>query len=259
MRGFGVSEVTATGARSELGRIGQSLKDLTPEVTSMYREVRRIVRWVAIAGVLLCMVVALLYGATRHDWLGGVLAGITLAMGVLPEEFPVVLTVFLAMGAWRISRANVLTRRMPAVETIGAVTVLAVDKTGTLTENRMRLALIQTMDRTFDLRLPGVKLEVNAGMLLGTALAASEERRIRPNGARHPRGRGTARTDAHARPGGHDPGQGVRPHARTAGRDPCMAATRSGCTGGQREGRSGNGHRPVRHPGRRDASSCWNR
>ncbi len=112
---------------------------------------------------------------TRHDWLGGVLAGITLAMGVLPEEFPVVLTVFLAMGAWRISRANVLTRRMPAVETIGAATVLAVDKTGTLTENRMRLALIQTADRTFDLRLAAVNLEADAGMLLGTALAASEK------------------------------------------------------------------------------------
>jgi Ca2+-transporting ATPase len=174
VRGFGVAEVIATGARSELGRIGQALKDLTPEVTSMFREVRRIVRWVATAGVLLCTVVALLYGATRQDWLGGVLAGITLAMGVLPEEFPVVLTVFLAMGAWRISRANVLTRRMPAVETIGAVTVLAVDKTGTLTENRMRLALIQTMERTFDLRVSGAQLDAAAETILGTALAASE-------------------------------------------------------------------------------------
>ena len=174
VRGFGVAEVIATGARSELGRIGQALKDLTPEVTSMYREVRRMVRWVATAGILLCMLVALLYAATRHDWLGGVLAGITLAMGVLPEEFPVVLTVFLAMGAWRISRVNVLTRRMPAVETIGAVTVLAVDKTGTLTENRMRLALIQSMDRTFDLRVPGATLDAAAEAVLGTALAASE-------------------------------------------------------------------------------------
>jgi Ca2+-transporting ATPase len=174
VRGFGVAEVTATGARSELGRIGQALKDLTPEVTSMFREVRRIVRWVATAGVLLCMVVALLYAVTRHDWLNGVLAGITLAMGVLPEEFPVVLTVFLAMGAWRISRANVLTRRMPAVETIGAVTVLAVDKTGTLTENRMRLALIQSMAGTFDLRVPGITPDASAQAVLATALAASE-------------------------------------------------------------------------------------
>ena len=92
------------------------------------------------------------YALSRDDWLGGVLAGITVAMGVLPEEFPVVLTVFLAMGAWRISRAGVLTRRMPAVESIGAATVLAVDKTGTLTENRMRLALVETPDGCFDLR-----------------------------------------------------------------------------------------------------------
>ena len=78
-----------------------------------------------------------LYGVTRGDWLGGVLAGLTLAMAILPEEFPVVLTVFLALGAWRISRSGVLTRRMPAIETLGAATVLCVDKTGTLTENRM--------------------------------------------------------------------------------------------------------------------------
>ena len=174
VHGFAVALVTATGARSELGRIGHSLKALRPEVTPLFREVRRVVRWVAVGGVLLCILIALLYGATRQDWLGGVLAGITVAMGVLPEEFPVVLTVFLAMGAWRISRANVLTRRMPAVETIGAATVIAVDKTGTLTENRMRLAQIDTTDHLFDLRVPGTALDAAAEQLLGTAAAASE-------------------------------------------------------------------------------------
>ena len=75
--------------------------------------------------------------ADPANWLRGLLAGITLAMAMLPEEFPVVLTVFLALGAWRISRVGVLTRRMPAVETLGSATVLATDKTGTLTQNRM--------------------------------------------------------------------------------------------------------------------------
>jgi Ca2+-transporting ATPase len=86
--------------------------------------------------------VTIAYGVTRHDWLNGLLAGITLAMANLPEEFPVVLTVFLALGGWRISRKRVLTRQPAAIETLGATTVLCVDKTGTLTENRM--AIVRT-------------------------------------------------------------------------------------------------------------------
>jgi len=174
VRGFGVAEITATGLRSEIGRIGQSLTTLTGETTPLLREVRRIVRWVASAAVSICVLVAVVYALSRSDWLGGVLAGITLAMSILPEEFPVVLTVFLAMGAWRISRAGVLTRRMPAIETIGAATLLAVDKTGTLTENRMRVALLEISGRPIDLRGADVLLDDRAVALLGTALAASE-------------------------------------------------------------------------------------
>ena len=91
----------------------------------------------AILGLSLCALVVVIFGITRGDWLQGFLAGITMAMAVLPEEFPVVLTIFLALGAWRISQNKVLTRRIPAVETLGATTVLCTDKTGTLTENRM--------------------------------------------------------------------------------------------------------------------------
>ena len=94
-------------------------------------------RLVALFAVALSLALMLLYGLTRGDWLAGVLGGLTLAMAILPEEFPVVLTVFLALGAWRISQHRVLTRRMPAIEMLGAATVLCVDKTGTLTENRM--------------------------------------------------------------------------------------------------------------------------
>ncbi|HEY5807546.1 MAG TPA: HAD-IC family P-type ATPase, partial [Povalibacter sp.] len=120
VRGYGAGIVVATGGRSEIGKIGRALHTLTPEATPLFREVRHIVRVVAVAGLLLCAAIALLYALLRGDWLGGVLAGITVAMGVLPEEFPVVLTLFLAMGAWRISRVGVLSRRMPAVESIGA-------------------------------------------------------------------------------------------------------------------------------------------
>ena len=172
--GFGTAQVTATGARTEMGKIGRALTTLGSEPTPLFHEVRRVVRWVASGGIALCVVIAIGYGLSRTDWLGGVLAGITVAMSILPEEFPLVLTVFLAMGAWRISRVGVLTRRMPAVEAIGAATVLAVDKTGTLTENRMRLALIQTNDSRCDLRHGDTSLTAAAHEILESALAASE-------------------------------------------------------------------------------------
>lgn len=137
--GQGRAEVTATGARSELGRIGASLATLESGKTSLERETGRIVRIVAAFALVLCVVMVVVLALSRGDWLAGVLAGLTLAMAILPEEFPVVLAVFLALGAWRISRHGVLTRRMPAIEMLGAATVLCVDKTGTLTENRMRV------------------------------------------------------------------------------------------------------------------------
>jgi Ca2+-transporting ATPase len=139
VRGTGVAEVTATGPRSELGRIGTSLASIEPGRTRLERETARVVRVIAAGAVAVCAVVALLYASVQGDVVGGFLAGLTLAMALLPEEFPVVLTIFLALGAWRISRHGVLTRRLPAVEMLGATTVLCCDKTGTLTENRMRL------------------------------------------------------------------------------------------------------------------------
>jgi Ca2+-transporting ATPase len=137
VRGHGRAEVTATGPRSELGRIGGMLAAIEPEKTSLEIQTGRIVRRVAAFAVALSALVALLHVLLRGGWVESILAGLTLAMAILPEEYPVVLTVFLALGAWRIARRDVLTRRMPAIETLGAATVLCVDKTGTLTENRM--------------------------------------------------------------------------------------------------------------------------
>ena len=137
VRGQGRAEVLATGPRTEIGRIGVSLATLENEKTALERETARIVKLVAIAALALAVGVALLHVIMRGSPIEAVLAGLTLAMALVPEEFPVVLTVFLALGAWRISRHGVLTRRMPAIEMLGAATVLCVDKTGTLTENRM--------------------------------------------------------------------------------------------------------------------------
>ena len=145
-RGVGVARAAATGVRTEIGRIGRALGTLVPEPSAIQAETRRAVIVFAAIGVSLCAVVTVAYGLSRHDWLEGLLAGITLAMANLPEEFPVVLTVFLALGAWRISRRRVLTRQPAAIETLGATTVLCVDKTGTLTENRMAIARVWSLE-----------------------------------------------------------------------------------------------------------------
>jgi Ca2+-transporting ATPase len=137
VNGQGIATAQATGINTEIGKIGKALQSLEVEETPLQRETARIVRNLAFIGLFMCALVVIVYGLTRGNWLNGFLAGITLAMALLPEEFPVVLTVFLALGAWRISQKRVLTRRVPAVETLGAATVLCVDKTGTLTQNRM--------------------------------------------------------------------------------------------------------------------------
>jgi Ca2+-transporting ATPase len=137
VQGQGLAEVRGTGPRTEMGKIGAVLQTVGRGDTRLKTEITGIVRTIAIVGLFLCVIIVVVYGLSRHNWLEGFLAGITLAMAILPEEFPVVLTVFLALGAWRISQKNVLTRQMPAIETLGSATVLCVDKTGTLTENRM--------------------------------------------------------------------------------------------------------------------------
>jgi P-type Ca2+ transporter type 2C len=140
VRGNGMARVLATGLRSEIGLIGQSLATLDTEAPRLRLETTRIIWWCAIGGGAIALLVVLLYGLLRGGWIEAVLAGIAIGMSMLPEEFPVVLTVFLAMGAWRIGKVGVLTRRAAAIETLGSATVLCTDKTGTLTENRMSVA-----------------------------------------------------------------------------------------------------------------------
>ena len=140
VNGHGTARVTGTGARTALGRIGASLATMQVDSTPLQREVRRAVRILAFVGLSLCMAVVLLYGVGRGEWLRGALAGLTMAISMVPEEFPIILTVFVELGAWRISRQHVLTRRLPAIEALGAATVLCVDKTGTLTLNQMSVA-----------------------------------------------------------------------------------------------------------------------
>ncbi|MBE3096712.1 MAG: cation-translocating P-type ATPase [Planctomycetes bacterium] len=160
-QGQGIAEVLATGLETEIGKIGKALRTLTPQKTRLQRETGRLVRNLAVVGLSLCAVVVVIYGLTRGNtwaaWEQGLLAGIAMAMATLPEEFPVVLTIFLALGAWRISRNRVLTRRTAAIETLGAATVLCVDKTGTLTMNAMTISRLYAGGEFFDAQDPAAK------------------------------------------------------------------------------------------------------
>jgi P-type Ca2+ transporter type 2C len=146
VRGTGLAEVIATGIRSEIGKIGHSLSLLEVEPPRLQAQTRRLVRIFLMIGTPSTILVVLLYGFYRGGWLDALLAGIAVGMSMLPEELPIVLTVFMAMGAWRISQARVLTRRAAAIETLGSATVLCTDKTGTLTENRMTIAEMWTQE-----------------------------------------------------------------------------------------------------------------
>jgi Ca2+-transporting ATPase len=146
-KGVGVAEVRAIASATAVGRIGQALADTVEPVSGLQQASRRLIRNLTVGGLLLAAAYALLgWLWDGHGLLQSVLAGIALTMAILPEEIPVILTVFLALGAWRISRHKVLTRRVPAVEALGAISVLAVDKTGTLTQNRMQVAELRLVD-----------------------------------------------------------------------------------------------------------------
>jgi len=143
VQGHGVAQVAATGVRSQLGRISASLQGVRPAPSPLQRQSAALARAFALAGLALSAILVLVYGYLRGDWLQALLAGIALAMSMLPEELPVIMTVFPAIGAWRLARQHVLTRRLAAIETLGAISVLCVDKTGTLTANRMEVVALE--------------------------------------------------------------------------------------------------------------------
>jgi Ca2+-transporting ATPase len=144
VRGHGVARVERTGARSSLGMIGHSLAQIEQGQTPLQKAAGRIVFLLGLFAIAFCGLVWVAFGLMREDWIGGALAGITVAIALIPEEFPMVLAVFLALGAWRLAMHKVLVRRSAVIETLGSATMLCVDKTGTLTENHMRVARLWT-------------------------------------------------------------------------------------------------------------------
>lgn len=144
VRGQAVAKVTRTGPNTALGRIGVSLASIVHEPTPLQKTAGRLVAWLGAFALAFCAIVAIAYGLLRGDWVAAALAGITVAIALIPEEFPMVLAVFLALGAWRLATHKVLVRRSAVIEALGGATVLCVDKTGTLTENQMQVARLWT-------------------------------------------------------------------------------------------------------------------
>ncbi len=145
-----IAKVLEIGMETQMGKIGKSLEGVKEEKTKLQKEVGVFVKYFAFWGISLCFLIFLIYGITFKNWLGGFLTGLTLAISVIPEEFPVVLTVFLALGAWRMSKKKVLTRKQYVIQSLGLATVLCVDKTGTLTMNQMDVKEIYSKGKFFD-------------------------------------------------------------------------------------------------------------
>lgn len=173
--GQGMAIVTATGPRTEMGRIGQSLEDISLQTSPLREEMNRLTRRLAVIGVLLSLLLIALFWWLRSGLLEGVLAGIGLAMSLLPQEFAVIMIVFFALAARRLAAADVLTRRLHAIESLGETTVLCVDKTGTLTQNRMQVAALCVPGQRLMLEpTTGTPLPDSARVLLDYAVLASE-------------------------------------------------------------------------------------
>jgi Ca2+-transporting ATPase len=167
IQGSAIVEVTSVGASTEYGKIGAALVSVSPSATPLEKQTRKLIKVCALIGIGLFILVTVftfyslgnnteitdIFDRITHSIIGG----ITLAMAIIPEEFPVILTVFLAMGAARLAKKNALIRRIPAVETLGAVTVLCVDKTGTLTQNKMTVQETFTLENNIeDLKMHSV-------------------------------------------------------------------------------------------------------
>ena len=142
LRGQGLAEVRHTGPSTRIGQIGAALHDIRDQPTLVQRDIRRLISRIGVLALLFCVAVAITYGLVRHDWFQGALSGLTLAISLIPEEFPMVLVIFMTLGAWRMAKHNVLVRRSAVIETLGATTLLCADKTGTITQNQMALRKI---------------------------------------------------------------------------------------------------------------------
>jgi Ca2+-transporting ATPase len=182
IRGTGIAVVLATGTHSAIGAIGASLAGMVREQPRLERQTRQLVIAFGITGLAVSVLAFLLYWWLRGSWLEALLGAIALGMSMLPEEFPLVLTVFMVMGAWRLSQSRVLTRRAAAIEALGSATVLCTDKTGTLTRNLMSVAHLESLGDAWEPDLPPERIAESESLtrLLWAATLASDAQRLDP-------------------------------------------------------------------------------
>jgi len=178
IQGKGIAVVTATGIHTRFGQIGLSLKNIAVGETRLQKEMKSLIRTLFIIGSFISISVIAVYYFTRYDFIQSLLMGLAAAMSIIPEEFPVVLTIFLALGAWRLSQKNVLTRNPTAVETLGAATVLCSDKTGTITQNNMEVTAVYDGLQVYDSKV--IRSAAITGPLLRAACLASQSNPVDP-------------------------------------------------------------------------------
>jgi Ca2+-transporting ATPase len=179
VQGKGFAVVTETGTHTEFGKIGSSLQKIEEDETRLQKEMKVLIRNLFIIGGIISVGTVLAFYFSRGNFISSLLNGLAAAMAILPEEFPVVLTVFLALGAWRLSKKNVLTRRPSAIETLGSATILCSDKTGTITQNKMEIAVLYDGKDLFK-SADFLKQKTQLGHLILTAHRASQKDSIDP-------------------------------------------------------------------------------
>lgn len=171
--GLAVAEITSIGNETKLGKIGKSLEGIGEEKTPLEIQVSNFVKWMAIVGVIIFVIVWAINYWRSKNVLTSLLESLTLAMSILPEEIPVAFTTFMALGAWRLMKIGIVVKQTKTVETLGSATVICTDKTGTITENRMSLAKLFVLK---DNRIVSPEDELSDGEkeLMELAMWASE-------------------------------------------------------------------------------------
>jgi P-type Ca2+ transporter type 2C len=168
-----VFEVSAVGEHTKLGLLGKSIQTIQKEKTPLQKQINTFVKWMALAGGIIFLIIWGINYFISRDILDSLLKGLTIAMSVLPEEIPVALATFMALGAWRLMKMGIIVKETSTVEALGAATVLCTDKTGTITENKMEL--YQLYDFIADKKVTKENWKnASTQTLIGTAMWASE-------------------------------------------------------------------------------------
>ena len=171
--GLAIATVTDIGNKTAIGKIGKSLEDIKEEKTPLEIQINDFVKKMVVVGVIVFLIVWGINFYRGYGVLESLLSALTLAMSILPEEIPVAFTTFMAIGAWRLMKLGIIVKQMKTVETLGSATVICADKTGTITENKMSLAKLFTLE-SFLIHTVGDWLKGAERELVNLAMWASE-------------------------------------------------------------------------------------